>query len=76
MNEPSNLIEIGIGCLANCLLPIVRHHNVNLTELSCLSPRLGNLLLKTLVEYKRSDGSSSTDYFLSLFTNPAQKSSK
>lgn len=76
MNEPSNLTEIGIGCLANCLLPIVRHHNVHLTELSCLSPRLGNLLLKHLIKYKRSDCSSSTDYFLSLFINPAQKYSK
>jgi hypothetical protein len=72
MNEPLNLTEIGIRYLSNYLLPIVTNQNIYLSELSCLSPRLGNLLLKTLIEYKRLDSWESTDYFLSLFNNTAK----
>lgn len=73
MNEPLNLTEIGIRYLSNSLLPIVTHQSIHLNELSCLSLRLGNLLLKTLIECKRLDPSQPTDYFLSLFNNTAQK---
>ena len=68
MNEPLNLTEIGIRYLSNYLLPIVTNQNIYISELSCLSPRLGNLLLKTIIEFKKIDSSDSTDYFLSLFT--------
>ena len=73
MNEPFNLTQIGIDYLANHLIPIVRYQSVHLTELSCLSPRLGNLLLKALIKYKRLDSRSPTDHFLSLFNSPTRK---
>ena len=73
MNDPLNLTEIGIRSLSNYLLPTVNNQSIYLPELSCLSPRLGNLLLKTLIEYKQNHSSNSTDYFLSLFNNTAQK---
>ncbi|CAF2307628.1 unnamed protein product [Rotaria sp. Silwood2] len=73
MNDPLNLTEIGIRYLSNYLIPIVSNQNIYLSELSCLSSRLGNLLLKTIVNIKRLDSSDSTDYFLSLFNNIGQK---
>ena len=76
MNEPLNLTEIGIRCLSNCLSPFVTNENVYISELSCLSQRLGNLLLKTIIELKRKDSTVSNDYFLSLFNNTGQKNRK
>ncbi len=73
MNEPLNLTEIGIRYLSNYLLPIVTNQSIYISELSCLSPRLGNLLLKTMLDFKRIDSTQSTDYFLSLFNNIGQK---
>jgi hypothetical protein len=76
MNKPLNLTESGIRYLSNYLLPIVTNESIYITELSCLSPRLGNLLLKTMVELIKIDSSNATDYFLSLFNNIAQKNRK
>ncbi|CAF1358197.1 unnamed protein product [Rotaria sordida] len=76
MNDLSNLTEIGIRYLSNYLLSIVSKQKIYVPELSCLSPRLGNLLLKTIVNTKRIDSSNSTDYFLSLFNNSGQKKRK
>jgi len=73
MNEPLNLTEIGIRYLSNYLLPIVTNQSIYISELSCLSPRLGNLLLKTILECKRINSNESTDCFLSLFNNTGQK---
>jgi len=73
MNDPLNLTEIGIRYLTNYLSPIVTDQCIYISELSCLSPRLGNLLLKTILEYKRINSNESTDYFLSLFNNTGQK---
>ncbi len=73
MNEPLNLTEIGIRYLSNYLLPIVSDQSIYISELSCLSARLGNLLLKTIIESKLIDPSDSTDYFLSLFNKTGQK---
>ncbi|CAF3334883.1 unnamed protein product [Rotaria sp. Silwood1] len=73
MHDPLNLTEIGIHYLSNYLLPVVSNQNIYIPELSCLSTRLGNLLLKTIVNTKRIDSSNSTDYFLSLFNNIGQK---
>lgn len=73
MNEPLHLTQIGIDQLANRLIPIVRYQSIHLTELSCLSPRLGNALLKTLIKRKRLDSTSSNDHFLSLFNSPTRK---
>jgi hypothetical protein len=73
MNEPLNLTEIGIRYLSNYLLPIVTNQSIYISELSCLSPRLGNLLLKTMLDFKRIDSTQSTYYFLSLFNNIGQK---
>ncbi|CAF1408746.1 unnamed protein product [Adineta steineri] len=73
MNEPLHLTEIGIRYLSNYLLRIVSNQPIHICELSCLTPRLGNLLLKTIIESKRLDSSNSTDYFLSLFNKPGQK---
>jgi hypothetical protein len=72
MNDPLNLTEIGIRYLTNYLSSIVTDQYIYISELSCLSPRLGNLLLKTILEYKRIDSNESTDYFLSLFNNIGQ----
>lgn len=66
MNEPLDLTEIGTRYLSNYLLPIVTNQNIYIPQLSCLSQRLGNLLLKTILETKRND-SESTDHFLCLF---------
>jgi hypothetical protein len=76
MNEPLNLTELAIRYLSNYLSPIVADHSIYISELSCLSPRLGNLLLKTIIDSKRIDLFQSTDYFLSLFNNIAQKTGK
>ena len=76
MNEPLNLTEIGIRYLSNYLSPIVTNQSIYISELSCLSPRLGNLLLKTIIEYKRKDLYNTTDHFLSLFNNIAKKIAK
>jgi hypothetical protein len=73
MNEPLNLTEIGIRYLTNYLLPIVTNENIYISELSCLSPRLGNLLLKTILKYKRIDPTEPTDCILCLFNNIGQK---
>lgn len=73
MNEPLNLTEIGIRYLANYLLPSVTNKTIYISELSCLSPRLGNLLLKIILEYQRIDSTNSTDHFLCLFNNNGQK---
>jgi hypothetical protein len=76
MNEPLNLTELGIRYLSNYLSPIVANHSIYISELSCLSPRLGNLLLKTIIDCKRKDLYNTTDHFLSLFNNIAQKNGK
>jgi hypothetical protein len=73
MNEPLNLTEIGIRYLSNYLLPIISDQSIYISELSCLSSRLGNLLLEKIIESKLIDPSDSTDYFLSLFNNTGQK---
>jgi hypothetical protein len=73
MNDPSNLTDICTRYLSNYLLPVVANQNVYIRELSCLSPRLGNLLLETLIKSKRLNSSDSTDCFLSLFNNIGQK---
>ena len=73
MNEPLNLTELGIRYLSNYLLPIISNQSIYISELSCLTPRLGNLLLKTIIESKLLDSSESTDYFLSLFTKTGLK---
>ncbi|CAF4438174.1 unnamed protein product [Rotaria socialis] len=72
MNEPLNLTEIGIRYLSKCLLPIVANENAYIPELSCLSQRLGNLLLKTIIKFRRTHLSETTDCFLSLFNNAGQ----
>ncbi|CAF3626023.1 unnamed protein product [Rotaria socialis] len=72
MNEPLNLTEIGIRYLSKCLLPIVANENAYIPELSCLSQRLGNLLLKTIIKFRRTHSSETTDCFLSLFNNAGQ----
>ncbi|CAF0977812.1 unnamed protein product [Adineta ricciae] len=74
MNEPSTLSEIGIRCLSKYLLPLVTDEPICISELSYLTPRLGNLLLKTLLELKRADSFNTTDYFLSLFSKASPKS--
>ena len=74
MNEPSTLSEIGIRCLSKYLFPLVTDEPICISELSYLTPRLGNLLLKTLLELKRADSFNTTDYFLSLFSKASPKS--
>ncbi|UJR26229.1 hypothetical protein I4U23_007572 [Adineta vaga] len=73
MNEPLSLSEIGTRYLSNYLLPFVSDEPIHISELSCLTPRLGNLLLKSILEFRRTDSSNSTDYFLSFFTKIASK---
>lgn len=73
MNDPLALTEIGINYLSNYFLPIVVNRCIYVPELSCLSPRLGNLLLRKLIEYKQKTPVDSTDDFLSLFNNTAQR---
>lgn len=76
MNGPLNLSEISSHYLANYLLPAVANENIYIPELSCLSQRLGNLLLKTIIKSKQIDLSKTTDCFLSLFNNIGHKKRK
>lgn len=73
MNEPLNLTEIGTHSLLNYLTPLLNDQHIYLSELSCLSPRLGNLLLRKFIEYKQKHPADSTDHFLSFFNNIAQR---
>lgn len=73
MNEPLNLAEIGVHYLSKSLIPITADEDVYIPELSCLSKRIGNLLLKKIIECKRINSWESNDSFLSLFNNIAQE---
>lgn len=76
MNDPSALTDISIRHLSDYLLPLVADGSIHIAELACLSPRLGNLLLRTLVEMHKQDLAHSTDYFLSLFYRSGDKHNK
>ena len=74
MKDLCTLTEISIRYLSNLLFPLVANETTSISELACLSPRLGNLLLKTLIELQRQNASQSTDCFLSLYQNINQNS--
>ena len=67
VKNPLALAQIGIDFLSNILQSSISTYPCSIFELSCLSPRLGNLLLRKLILHQQNDLSKSNDYFLSLF---------
>lgn len=67
LKNPSALARIGIDCLSDILQPLINARPISINDLSCLSSRLGNLLLKKLIFEQQKDLSNANDHFLSLF---------
>ena len=67
LKNPLALAQIGIERLSDLLQPLVSDAPCSIPELSCLSPRLGNLLLRRFVSQQQNDLWQANDHFLSLF---------